>query len=250
MRARNHNVETLKVAGEPRRSRTCRRMKNRPSTSTTSRTSCACRASRRCATWPTTTTRSTMPARSRSRRGKDVVADGFCAELQARSSTSRAQVAEAKLTHLAYAAEIAGAMLRHQQAEAVISARRQDRHRRGEHGRDGTEYRGGAGGRAAIVSNLMVVLGSEGHPADRERRHALHLRPRRDPHGEPRQEGVPASHRPGAVGRDRRAQAELARCITSSQRIERRGIPSRHAEPGSGLPADPPRRRVRQSSTS
>ena len=39
------------------------------------------------------------------------------------------KIEEAKLTHLAYAPEIAGAMLRRQQAEAVIAARTQDRAR-------------------------------------------------------------------------------------------------------------------------
>ena len=50
------------------------------------------------------------------------VADALCAELQARVNLAGVKVEEAKLTHLAYAPEIAGAMLRRQQAEAVISA--------------------------------------------------------------------------------------------------------------------------------
>ena len=57
------------------------------------------------------------------RAGADTVADALCAELQARVDLAGVKVAEAKLTHLAYAPEIAGAMLRRQQAEAVISAR-------------------------------------------------------------------------------------------------------------------------------
>jgi len=78
------------------------------------------------------------------------------------------RIEEAKLTHLAYAPEIAGAMLRRQQAEAVIAAR--------------TKIVTGAVSmvqmalqslaeknvveldderRAAMVSNLLVVLCSE-----------------------------------------------------------------------------------------
>ena len=102
------------------------------------------------------------------RAGADVVADALRAELQARVQLAGVKVEEAKLTHLAYAPEIAGAMLRRQQAEAVIAARSKivigavsmvemalkilseknvvelDDERR-----------------AAMVSNLMVVLCSE-----------------------------------------------------------------------------------------
>ena len=57
------------------------------------------------------------------RAGADVVADALRTELQARVQLAGVKVEEAKLTHLAYAPEIAGAMLRRQQAEAVIAAR-------------------------------------------------------------------------------------------------------------------------------
>jgi regulator of protease activity HflC (stomatin/prohibitin superfamily) len=57
------------------------------------------------------------------RGGAEIVADALRAELQARVQQAGVLVQEAKLTHLAYAPEIAGAMLRRQQAEAVISAR-------------------------------------------------------------------------------------------------------------------------------
>jgi hypothetical protein len=46
-------------------------------------------------------------------------------ELQDRFAKAGLQVEDARLTHLAYAPEIAGAMLRRQQAEAVIAARKQ-----------------------------------------------------------------------------------------------------------------------------
>jgi len=57
------------------------------------------------------------------RAGADVVAEALREELQVRVQLAGVKVEEAKLTHLAYAPEIAGAMLRRQQAEAVIAAR-------------------------------------------------------------------------------------------------------------------------------
>ena len=57
------------------------------------------------------------------RGGADTVAEALREELQARVQQAGVKVEETKLTHLAYAPEIAGAMLRRQQAEAVISAR-------------------------------------------------------------------------------------------------------------------------------
>lgn len=52
------------------------------------------------------------------------VSEAICKELGKRLATAGVVVEEARLTHLAYAPEIATAMLRRQQAEAVISARR------------------------------------------------------------------------------------------------------------------------------
>ena len=57
------------------------------------------------------------------RGGADDVARALADELQQRFEKAGVVVEEAKLTHLAYAPEIAGAMLRRQQAEAVIAAR-------------------------------------------------------------------------------------------------------------------------------
>jgi len=57
------------------------------------------------------------------RAGQDEVAAAMRAELQARFAPAGVEVLDAKLTHLAYAPEIAQVMLRRQQAEAVISAR-------------------------------------------------------------------------------------------------------------------------------
>ncbi len=57
------------------------------------------------------------------RSGLDEVSSTLQKELQARLTKAGVMVEEARLTHLAYAPEIAGAMLRRQQAEAVIAAR-------------------------------------------------------------------------------------------------------------------------------
>jgi regulator of protease activity HflC (stomatin/prohibitin superfamily) len=57
------------------------------------------------------------------RAGGDEVNAELTRELQERLSRAGVLVEEARLTHLAYAPEIAGAMLRRQQAEAIIAAR-------------------------------------------------------------------------------------------------------------------------------
>jgi regulator of protease activity HflC (stomatin/prohibitin superfamily) len=98
----------------------------------------------------------------------DIVNEELKAELQDRVAVAGITIDECRLTHLAYAQEIAQAMLRRQQAEAVIAAR--------------SKLVQGAVGmvemalqmlsekqvveldderRAAMVSNLMVVLCSE-----------------------------------------------------------------------------------------
>lgn len=96
------------------------------------------------------------------------VADHLREELQERLAPAGVQILEARLSHLAYAPEIAGAMLRRQQAAAIIAARQ--------------KIVDGAVGmvemalerlerdavikldedrKATMVSNLMVVLCSE-----------------------------------------------------------------------------------------
>ena len=57
------------------------------------------------------------------RGGGDDVAAAITAELGERLARAGVVVEEARISHLAYAPEIAGAMLRRQQAEAVIAAR-------------------------------------------------------------------------------------------------------------------------------
>jgi regulator of protease activity HflC (stomatin/prohibitin superfamily) len=108
----------------------------------------------------------TFEDEDRSLRGNmDEVSKALQAELQARIARAGVLVDEARLSHLAYAQEIAGAMLQRQQAEAIVAAR--------------TRIVEGAVGmvemalehldqkgmvqldderRAAMVSNLLVVL--------------------------------------------------------------------------------------------
>ncbi len=57
------------------------------------------------------------------RSGVDEVSAALCQELAERVTKAGVVVDEARLTHLAYAPEIANAMLRRQQAEAIIAAR-------------------------------------------------------------------------------------------------------------------------------
>ncbi len=58
------------------------------------------------------------------RSGIDEVSSVLKKELQERLAKAGVAVEETRLTHLAYSPEIAGAMLRRQQAEAIIAARR------------------------------------------------------------------------------------------------------------------------------
>ncbi len=107
------------------------------------------------------------------RSGMDEVSQALKQELQARLEKAGVEVEEARLTHLAYAPEIAQAMLRRQQAEAVIAARRQivqgavsmvELALRGLAEKGVVELDDER--RANMVSNLMVVLCGEAevHP--------------------------------------------------------------------------------------
>ena len=107
------------------------------------------------------------------RSGVDEVSLALRKELQERLDKAGVFVEEARLTHLAYASEIAQVMLRRQQAEAVIAARQKIVHGAvsmvemalrelaEKHVVQLDDER-----RAAMVSNLMVVLcgESEVHP--------------------------------------------------------------------------------------
>jgi regulator of protease activity HflC (stomatin/prohibitin superfamily) len=99
------------------------------------------------------------------RGNADDVSGSLHEELQARLQVAGLEILEARLTHLAYAPEIAEAMLRRQQASAIVAARRtivsgavglvdMALRQMGEQGVvELDEER-----KAAMVSNLMVVL--------------------------------------------------------------------------------------------
>jgi len=107
------------------------------------------------------------------RSGVEEVSQALRKELQERLAKAGVAVEEARLTHLAYAPEIAQAMLRRQQAEAVIAARQKIvqgavsmvdmalKELADKHVVQLDDER-----KAAMVSNLMVVLCSESevHP--------------------------------------------------------------------------------------
>lgn len=104
------------------------------------------------------------------RGSTQVIADQLKEDIQARLGKAGVEVVEARISHLAYAQEIAAAMLQRQQASAIVAAR--------------TKIVEGAVGmvqmalehlakdkiveldderRAAMVSNLLVVLCSDRH---------------------------------------------------------------------------------------
>lgn len=65
-----------------------------------------------------------VPTERTLRGGSEMIARTLAEQLNERLAAVGLAVSETKLTHLAYAPEIASAMLRRQQAEAVIAARR------------------------------------------------------------------------------------------------------------------------------
>jgi regulator of protease activity HflC (stomatin/prohibitin superfamily) len=107
------------------------------------------------------------PGETTLRSGEPAVAT-LREELQARFAAAGVSVAEAKISHLAYAPEIAQVMLRRQQAEAIISARSRIVHGAVSMVEDALK---GLSERqivqldderkAAMVSNLLVVLCSD-----------------------------------------------------------------------------------------
>lgn len=107
------------------------------------------------------------------RSGVDLVSEALQRELHERLVKAGVVVDEARLTHLAYAPEIAQAMLRRQQAEAVIAARKKIVHgavSMVQMALDDLQKKGvvqlDEERKAAMVSNLLVVLcgESEVHP--------------------------------------------------------------------------------------
>lgn len=99
------------------------------------------------------------------RGATDEVSKALATELQERVAKAGVAIEETRLSHLAYASEIAGSMLRRQQADAVVAAR--FRIVEGavgmvesalEHLEKGGKVKLDDERRAAMVSNLMVVL--------------------------------------------------------------------------------------------
>ncbi len=110
----------------------------------------------------------TVAAEITLRSGGEQVGAALRDELQARFSLAGIVVVDAKLTHLAYAPEIAGAMLRRQQAQAIIAARSlivQGAVGMVELALSGLQERGlvelDDERKAAMVTNLLVVLCSD-----------------------------------------------------------------------------------------
>jgi regulator of protease activity HflC (stomatin/prohibitin superfamily) len=102
------------------------------------------------------------------RGGQQAVAEALKQALQARFDDAGVDVLDAKLSHLAYAPEIAQVMLRRQQAEAIISARSKIVHgavSMVEAALKGLSERAIVDlddeRKAAMVSNLLVVLCSD-----------------------------------------------------------------------------------------
>ena len=98
----------------------------------------------------------------------DVVSEELKSELQDRVAVAGITIDECRLTHLAYAPEIAQSMLRRQQAEAVIAARQKIVIGAVSMGENALQLLSEKNvvelddeRRAAMVSNLMVVLCSE-----------------------------------------------------------------------------------------
>lgn len=102
------------------------------------------------------------------RGNSDLVLAALVSELQSRIDAAGVQVQDARLSHLAYAPEIAQVMLRRQQAEAIISARKKIVHgavSMVEAALIGLSERQivvlDDERKAAMVSNLLVVLCSD-----------------------------------------------------------------------------------------
>ena len=96
---------------------------------------------------------------------------GLAREIQERLEQAGVAVLESRISHLAYSPEIASAMLQRQQASAVVAARAkivEGAVGMVEHARAGLAAKGVVDldpeRRAAMVSNLLVVLCGGGHP--------------------------------------------------------------------------------------
>lgn len=105
------------------------------------------------------------------RSDPQVVADALQKEIQDRLGKAGVEVLEARISHLAYAPEIAGAMLRRQQADAIIAAREKVVegavsmvHMALEQLKEQDVVHLDEERKAAMVSNLLVVLCGDENP--------------------------------------------------------------------------------------
>jgi len=105
------------------------------------------------------------------RGGSEEIADELTAALHVRLERAGIEVIEARISHLAYALEIASAMLQRQQAAAIISARRlivDGAVGMVEHALEELEKGGSVElddeRKATMVTNLLVVLCSHAEP--------------------------------------------------------------------------------------
>ena len=123
------------------------------------------------------------------RGSTDEVAKRLRSEIQDRLAKAGVEVIEARISHLAYAPEIAAAMLRRQQAGAIIAARQKIVE--GAVGmvemalemllEKGNKVHLDEERKAAMVSNLLVVLCADARrPAGGQHRHALPIGGRRE----------------------------------------------------------------------
>jgi len=102
------------------------------------------------------------------RGNSDEVSAELAKELQERLSVAGVEVLEARLTHLAYSTEIAGAMLQRQQASAIIAARQKIVEGAVSMVKDALEQLEKESGvtldperKAAMANNLMVAIVSD-----------------------------------------------------------------------------------------
>ena len=105
------------------------------------------------------------------RGSQEQIAAELQAELQKRLAVAGVHVSETRLSHLAYAPEIASAMLRRQQAEAVVSARRiitENAVKMADAALTDIEVHSKVklddNAKARLISNLLVTLVSERDP--------------------------------------------------------------------------------------
>ncbi len=218
----------------------------RASTSTTTSPSSRSKPRRQCATWQASTRTTPYETGQKSLQANaDEVTTTLHEDLQGHLSPAGVEVVRTQLRRLAYAPEIAGDMLRRQQAEAVVAARAPDRRGRGRNGgpRTGASQRAGnhLAGRGAQggdgLQPARCALQRDPHPAGGEHRHPLHLGAGYQGIGA---QTVPPQTRPGAprgygaLGGGRAAQRQRPDRVSAPRRRQegRQGPKSENSRSG------------------